>query len=701
MIGKEIIKSFVLGILIGSILLICEQGLLFVTQRVFYPLQYWLIFYWLVYGVLGSIAGILWLIIKRGFLSKNIIKFVIAGAGILVLICSSSYLASISKNKEIILKAIILISLNIAIILSIFLINPERILQQLFALAIVLLLFISWALLFPEAFSFNSELALVWHCLNSVLLFIIFFYFLSIPEKIIYYLTMPVLLLSIGFSFSHSTLKEHLEPKVSLSSSKISVNSSSFPDIILIVLDTARKENFSLYGYPRKTTPFLEELAKTSQVYTNMISAAPWTPPSHASLFTGLFPRTHHIHNRVKKDNFYPKLSNEAQTLAEILHSLGYQTIAVVANIGFLSPESGLLQGFQIYHTPKNPWSGAIKIDLIRIIACISDQKLASKVFKPYFRAEDINKITFHTLQNIDSRPLFLFLNYMDVHEPLYPPPPYHNLFSGRNLYYFLFHHSQTVLDLREGKKIDPKIQKHLISQYDGSLAYLDAQLKLLFEELKKIKRFNSALIIITSDHGEYLGEHNFLAHHNVYEEVLRIPLIIRLPNGKNSGVYHQWVQTVDIFPTILAYLKLPIPKGIEGKPIPTVLSNNQPNTLYPDYVWKYPFAEYYASLSDEVIEKSRYPSWYARRYGTNYKAIYVDKYKLITSSRFPPELYDLTLDPKEKNNLAKEFPQLVTEYTTLLQQFLEHPSPLNIPEEEVFLKKEQIKRLKALGYLR
>lgn len=459
------------------------------------------------------------------------------------------------------------------------------------------------------------------------------------------------------------------------------------PNIILIVMDTTRASNMSLYGYHRSTTPNLEQFASDAVVFTHALSSAPWTLPSHASLFTGLHSSLHGAtHGKTKETQGLP-LDNEFNTMAEILTANGYTTGAVTANTAFLAPWTGLNQGFEFFWWGRSrddvlllPTMAALflkpdHVDKLKTICGITGKNAAKR----------INQIARNWLKKVkNKRPWFLFINYMETHGMKYLPPPYAEMFTKP---------PAMKMSLRNSKNRDntglffPKEQElqKLRSWYDNELASLDNEIGLLFKFLKEKNLFYETLIVVTSDHGELLGEHHDFGHGFwLYHELLHVPLIIKYPFGKSKGeVNHKMVQNIDIFAELLEQAHINLPPYIQGQPLNEVT---------------HPIM---SSIKRNPTYKDRWPA----RYDKDLVALYSrqhNQHKLILSSRGSRNLYDLEQDPGEINTISR-FPQLqviedeLNSYLDFLKQF-KGLMPVHRAKK---LDKATKDRLRSLGYIK
>jgi arylsulfatase A-like enzyme len=455
------------------------------------------------------------------------------------------------------------------------------------------------------------------------------------------------------------------------------------PNIILIVMDTVRADHLSLYGYERDTTPNLRNFAEEATLYLHAIASSNTTLSTHASIFTGLYPRQHGAYMKPPEYPYGVPLSANFDTIAEILSREGYSTMAVTSNYQYVNPESGLAQGFQYFDFRKpirflmrGP-AFYLRAAVYEIFREISPRYAFDKVYK---NAEEINTQVFGLLDKSIKirRPFFLFVNYMDAHNPYLPPHPFDLLYPGKD-------HSFTYKDY-EGLWIDIMKQKRtitisehgqLISQYDGAIAYLDYNIGQLIERLKELEIYKKSLIIVTSDHGEAFGEKSLLGHGvSVYQNQIHVPLIIKYPEIAVNRRLNQLVSSIDIMPTILNILDRKQPDMVHGCSLENI-------TQLPDRVIMS------AHYSNERILQLH------PRFARVERALFSGKLKLIKSTGGKLELYDCWEDPNEeidiirKSSKSRELQERLDKW---LEEFEELPSPP--------LNKKMLEQLKSLGYI-
>jgi arylsulfatase A-like enzyme len=323
---------------------------------------------------------------------------------------------------------------------------------------------------------------------------------------------------------------------------------AGLPNIVLIILDTVRAANLSLYGYERNTSPYLEEWAADGVTFERAYTTAPWTLPAHASLFTGLYP----FESRTDIDE---PLGPTPPTLAEVLSARGYATAGFVANLLYTTRTSGLDRGFAHYRA--HPWSAA---QIVR--SYWLPRELENAVRSMLGRAEptkDGSVVThefFQWLERRDGRPFFAFLNYFDAHDPYEPPEPYLTMFGpgppepwGEHVDWLGARADSASLLL-----LDQWVQR-----YDGGIAYVDRQLGLVRERLRAEGLLDNTVVVIASDHGEAWSEHGLIGHLNaLYVPLLHVPLVVAYPGRLPRGIAVSEPVTLRDVPATILDLALP-----------------------------------------------------------------------------------------------------------------------------------------------
>ncbi len=438
-------------------------------------------------------------------------------------------------------------------------------------------------------------------------------------------------------------------------------------NVILISLDTLRADHLSCYGYPEDTSPNVDLLADDSVTFLNTYASSPWTLPSHVSLFTSLSGVQHQVYHH--DDKIDPSLV----TLADILRQNHFFCSAFTGG-GFVSPEYGFSKGFDVYSTGE----GGV-----------------------YYHnsAQLVYQVVSRWLKRNGDKNFFMFIHTYQPHDPYACPYPYKTIFLRDKPKW-------RTLDLsgylggKKGiyRKLPEKERQNIIGLYDGEIRYTDERLiRPLLEELKEMSLYDQTMIIFTSDHGEEFYEHGSWLHgQNLYDECLKVPLIIKFPESKFAGKrVESFVRLIDIMPTILEELGMGFSDHeLEGESLIPLLKKEASQ----DRVFM-------ADIGNNVLN-SHVPQKMAISFG---------KYKLILNKEFsksdlrfflspPPsissvELYDLAQDPGEKKNIAAENKDLVARLTKEIQEIYQQARKRK--KEKVKIDKELIRELKALGYIR
>ncbi len=276
--------------------------------------------------------------------------------------------------------------------------------------------------------------------------------------------------------------------------------------VIILVYDTLRHSNLSLYGYERETAPVLQELAKESEVYQQAFSTTSWTLPAHVSLFSGLELTGHGV---IAPQN---RIRGETPLITELLQKNGFLTVALTGG-GFVKDTYGFFRGFQLYSNRAS--------DIFQIEAA----GLLFRHFKSY-------------LENYSSQNWFIFLHTYQQHAPYKAPSPYRTAFNKELKLNLTGVGSFLHLPEELFQPLSQEQRQQLVDLYDGSILYSDQELlKPLIDFLKAKQRWNNTLLVVLSDHGEEFYEHQGWEHgHTLYDELIRIPLVVRYPQNKNGG---------------------------------------------------------------------------------------------------------------------------------------------------------------------
>lgn len=399
-------------------------------------------------------------------------------------------------------------------------------------------------------------------------------------------------------------------------------------NLVLVVVDTLRADRLSLYGNPSVTSPELDDWAsRQGIVFETTVAAAPWTLPSHVSLFSGLDAHRHGV-------NYDSPAPASIPMLAEILRVAGFTTLGVTGG-GYLHPRFGFHRGFDLYRS----WPSQ----------ATEDERT---------HLESSMDIALDLIDENQQRPFFLFFHTYEVHEPYTPRQPFFTELGGPDdpPEVRLDHHREIGVDegfigrRRLGVLTDedppswtplPEALADLpYDLYDSSIAFADQQLGRLWRRLQELDTDRPTMVIFTSDHGEMLGEHDLAGHAALYDETLLVPLVIRLPEGQHAALrIRESVRSIDIMPTILEVLGVPLPEGLDGRSLMPLIDGSRAT-----------------DQSDRQIAWS-----YASKPNLGAALRTADDLKLMLNhtvwapSRGEIRLYQVSNDPSESRDLAEE----------------------------------------------
>ena len=426
------------------------------------------------------------------------------------------------------------------------------------------------------------------------------------------------------------------------------------PNIILVVLDTLRADHVGVYG-GRDLTPNLDQLAESSVVFTNAMSTAPWTLPAHASLFTGLYPLKH----RVSWANF--RLDKSLATLAELLRDRGYDTFAISNNY-LVRENTGYARGFDSYIVTAedrflSQWRLALQCGAARW--AIGWTRLSKDVASDAGSSWTNWLLAKKLKDRSAERPFFLFLNYMESHEPYRPPERYvqrlltaeQRKARGRlpqKLEHF-FAHACGVPGLFDDDQIE--LMRVL---YGAGVAYQDEVVGQLMELLRSYEFLENSWVVVTSDHGEQLGEWDMLHHvTGSHYKLLHVPLFVRPPGGSAGARSAAPAQPVDIFVTLLHAAGVEVPSSVRhAYRLP--LQNDDPHerTICVAQTFGACITSLDTSLkATQLLDVTHWLTWLT--------SIYYNDYLLEVDSLGPRGLFKVSDDPLMENNLIDGSPEV------------------------------------------
>jgi len=439
--------------------------------------------------------------------------------------------------------------------------------------------------------------------------------------------------------------------------------------VILISLDTLRSDHLNCYGYDRDTSPNIDLLARDGVRFAETRAPSPWTLPSHLSMMTAL--------NTINHGVFTPDFSLDpaTPTLAELLKARGFCNAAFTGG-GYVSGFYGFSKGF----------------DSFRVLGEVNDRDAAAKL---------ADKATRWIEKNLD-RDFFLFLHTYQIHNPYSAEEPWNRRYlregaglSELDMTPLRFNHEERF------KPVSKEMRRDIVGLYDGEIRYTDESLiGSLVAKLKALGIYDRTMIVLTSDHGEEFAEHGSWLHtHSVYDELLRVPLIVKFFGSRNAG---RTVRTpaflVDVMPTVAEELGIKLPsEGLDGKSLLPLADGGD------DAAGKVPrmgISDLVSHAMDKHIPRKvalvRFPHSFILN------EPYTPEDLAYFLSPPPPlaevELFDVSRDPGETRNLAAERPDLVREFRNLLRE--RYKSRKKPAATKVQMGDDLLKQLKSLGYL-
>jgi arylsulfatase A-like enzyme len=417
--------------------------------------------------------------------------------------------------------------------------------------------------------------------------------------------------------------------------------------VVILSLDTTRADRLGCYGYARPTSPHLDGLAAESVLYTHAIATSSWTLPSHASLFTGKLTTSHGAQYdpegplelaaviegpREWRQYRARPLPETERTLAEMLREAGYATGAVVGG-PWLKRPFGLAQGFDYY----------------------DDDHITTSDGR---HAESVTDAALRWVERSSGRDLFLFLNYYDPHGPYAPPEPFVSRF------------------LAPGARPSEGIPKgdELQARYDAEVLYMDQHIGRLLEGLRGAGVYEDALVLVTADHGELLGEHGRLGHgQHLTQPEIHIPFFVKYPRRQEAPRrVESPVQLTDVVPIVTRAVGLAAPAGIQGGLPPTI---------------------------GHPVVAEVYPLAFDSPEG-DWRALFDGPWKFLWNSKGRHGLFDLAHDPGERTNLAMREPERAARMASLLDKYLASLPRAGAAGPPRELDAATRDALKALGYV-
>lgn len=433
------------------------------------------------------------------------------------------------------------------------------------------------------------------------------------------------------------------------SHSTYSSKALKLPNVILLSIDTLSAVDMSLYGYGLPTTPSLERFAQESYVFDNFFSSSNWTTPSIASLISGLYPSSSGVHHTY---GYFLEM-DQKKNLGQVLRNNGYRTIAIVANL-FAHPLTlGITDSFSVV-TEAPVRKLFVTDELFRELYRLRN-------YRTYWWQEDLlQPISQSALFSLDetsslfppelvfnraspflnstTAPTFVWMHVNPPHYPYLPEEPYKFKWGKFQQFSRLKDYEGYSNDYSDKQQAEVDRQR---LRYDEFILDTDARVGVFLNKLKKMGRFDDSIIIITADHGESFTK-NYLYHGGklLHQPLIHVPLLIHLPGQKEGRHISPYTGQVDLLPSVLDLLGLPIPEWADGESLKDVMLKKE-TTRLPKFSMNLDSNSRFASPSKGTVAAMQ-DGWKFIRYLSSGKE----------------ELYLLNNDPHEANNLIKQFPE-------------------------------------------
>lgn len=470
-------------------------------------------------------------------------------------------------------------------------------------------------------------------------------------------------------------------------------------------MDTARADEV----LRRDSSPmsFLLDIAASHTEFTDAKANAPWTLPSHGTLFSGQYPSVHGAHAAHKSFEYEP-------TLPTLLDRAGYQTVGI-SNNTWVSGEFGYERGFDEFYTTWKLFQDGVDFgDVARMETGLASQlrgilrkfrgnpvkNAANLLYGQFFRkryddgAKKTNQIVSDHLDSwVEGSPLFLFVNYLEPHLEYHPPSEH------------MEQHLPADVSTSEANAVNQDAWAYITgdvsmserdfeilrSLYRAELAYLDERLRELYQMFEAAGIANNTIFLITGDHGENIGDHNLMDHqYSLHEELLNVPLVAAGGDFESGETVHRPVQLADIPPTVLDFADAPIPDRLPGQSLrdPTALPEN-----------RHRLSEYLAPQPQIETLKQQYECRQdIDQYDRRLRSLTHDGWKFIRGSDGSEFLFDLSQESAEETSLVDDNPETAQRLRTRLDDIVaELPS---VEDTDVSISQSTEERLEDLGYL-
>lgn len=481
-------------------------------------------------------------------------------------------------------------------------------------------------------------------------------------------------------------------------------------------MDTARFSN--VFEKSPSVMPGLQEFSNEGTVFARAMATAPWTVPSHGSMFTGQYPSDHGAHAGTKQ--FDP----EGPVLPELFQQAGYQT-AAFSNNTWLSPEFGFDKGFESFHVRWELFEGGADLSAVAkadsrrdqiqhavdsLLSRSAPKTLSNLLYAAYLSytssqydsgAKRTNRRLLDWLQLKDERPFFAFVNYVEPHLPYEPPEEFRYEFlpDGMDRERLDSVNQDPWAYLAGEVEMTERDFEALEALYDAELRYLDKQLSELFGFLAEKNELDETVVVLVGDHGENLGEHGLMDHqYCLYDTLLHVPLLVRHPDTFTSGAkVDDLVELRDLFPTLLDVAGVAWPDvdaSVSRRSLVNIAAGGRGREhTFSEYLAPQPPMDALERKLDGTLSES------VRAYDRALRAVRTERWKYIEGSNGETMLYELQATPGEMAEVSSDYPEVVSE----LRESLDLSGRSlggGAASESIEMSRMAKRRLEELGYL-
>lgn len=437
-------------------------------------------------------------------------------------------------------------------------------------------------------------------------------------------------------------------------------------NIILITIDTLRNDYLNSSGNHTQYTPNIDKLAKRGVQFYTTFNQIPYTVPSLSSIFTSSPPMIHGVYT-----NNYT-LRETPYFLTKILNNHEYKTQAIISGLAKIS--TGLNQGFDGYKDNTSGDNRKMRREAKPLVGLGKDYNsfTMTRGEEGFINAEICSENACAWLEKNYQKKFFLWIHIWEPHQPYIPPEKYLRIYEDKyeGVEYQYFHEFEKIRKYRTLLLLE--VLNHVKNLYSAEVTYTDSQIGRVIRKVVELGILGNTLVVFTADHGEELYEHKYLIGHGryLYEPSMRIPLIF-LSNALPPKDFIQPVESMDISPTILSFLNIPVPEKMMGRNLlPLIKGDNFKNK------------EYFIGETEE------------RRF-----SIYDGEWKLLSEKKIMPELYNIQVDPGERSNLFESEQKKGLDLNNKLQSWISKYSK-EPPVVQINKDPDMREKLKALGYI-